>query len=394
MKIAVLTHFYPPEPCAAATRIAALVAALARAGHDVTVLTNFPSFPNGRFKRGDRGWRRIERTADARIVRLGSALVRGMPGARLIHWVSSALSATLYLLASRTRYDAIAVSTPPITLAMPALAGAARHRARLVVDVRDVFPDIAIAMGEWPRDGLLARAAEWTVRRLYGRANLVVAVTPTALEQIRTRGIERSRLMLARNAAELAALPESIAPPQAPFTAIYAGNLGLATDVDLLLDAAVRTRDDEIRIEIVGGGALFSHVATRVAQEDLRNVGLRGSMPRAEAMEAMRAADVCLIPLRRGIHESVPTKLYDAIAAGSLPIVAAEGEARDEGLKLGARCVPAGDPDALAQELRRCRDLGRTHLRALARDARIRLQAREDRAGIMDALADRISALA
>lgn len=394
MNVAVVTHFYPPEPCAAATRVASLVDALANAGHDVTVVTNFPSFPTGRFPKNDR-YRLKTSTRAERIdlVRLASLLPRRLPAKRLVHWTSAALMSSLYLLTTRKRFDTVIVSMPPITLALPALIGAWRHRARLIVDVRDVFPDIAIAMGEWRADGFLARASEWLVRRLYRRANLIVAVTPTAIGQIASRGIPPERLVLARNASE--AMPE-LGTPRANghgFTAIYAGNLGLATDVDLLADAAALCARDGITIDIVGDGAQRAHLNERLAREGITNVAIKGSLPRTEAMQLVADADVSIVPLRKGIQESVPTKIYDSLAVGCPVIVAAAGEACSEGAALGAVCTPPGDAVALAQALRTLASLDRAQLRALGDEGRTRLQSRAGRAGIMAELVDKISAL-
>ncbi len=393
MKIAVLTHFFPPEACAAATRVQSLEDALTRAGHEVTVITTFPSFPLGRMRRADR-FKAIERktVGPHRTVRVFS-LLAPLPASRLVHWLSASVSFTLCMLLTRERYDAIVVSMPPITLALPALAAARRHHAKLIVDIRDVFPDIAIAMGEWKRDGRLARAAEAIMRRVYRRADLIVAVTPTALEQIAARGIDRSRLMLARNAAEEVPAVPRPARNGRQFTAIYAGNLGLATDVDLLLDAAARLKDDGIQLEIAGGGALANTVRERVQEEHLTNVVLSGVLPRQRALEHIAAADVALVPLRAGITESVPTKIYDALSVACPVIVAAGGEAASEGASLGATCTPAGDADALADAIRELSSLGSDELRLLGERGRAAVQERSGRAAIMSALSDRISRL-
>jgi glycosyltransferase involved in cell wall biosynthesis len=296
-------------------------------------------------------------------------------------------------MATRRSFDTVIVSMPPITLAPVALAAAWRHRAVLVVDVRDVFPDIAIAMGEWRSEGILARAVEWIARRVYRRADLIVAVTPTALTQIARRGVDRSRLVLARNAAEHSSTIRGTPSARDGFTAIYAGNLGLATDVDLLLDTAALLAQDHVTIEIVGGGAQKAHVDERIRNESIRNVSLKGSLPRAEAMRAVADADVSIVTLRKGIGESVPTKLYDSIAVGCPVVVAAEGEASKEGASLGAFCTPPGDAKALADALRRLSVLDRGFLRELGNRGMVRLQGRADRATIMADLADRISAL-
>lgn len=393
MRTALLTHFFPPEACAAATRVQSLAEALCRAGSEVTVITAFPSFPHGRLRPEDR-FKIFERKREGRsaTVRLPSLLTR-LPGARFVHWLTSAASCAAYVLFTRERYDTVVVSMPPITLALPALAAAWRHRCKLVVDVRDVYPDIAIAMGEWRRDGLPARCAEYVLRKLYRRADLIVAVTPTALEQIASRGIERSRLVLARNAAQEAPEIERAPRNGRPFTAIYAGNLGLATDVHVLLDAAAQLKDDGIRLEIVGGGALADCVRERVNAEALANVTLSGVLPRAQALERIAAADVALIPLRSGIAESIPTKLYDAVSLGCPAIVAAGGEAASEGASLGATCTPPGDAAALAGAIRALSRLERSQLVDLGLRGRAALQERSGRAAIMTELSRRICAL-
>jgi colanic acid biosynthesis glycosyl transferase WcaI len=393
MKALFITHFYPPEPAAGATRVASFVEALAKAGHEVDVVTSFPSFPRGRFSEGRLPLVRVERLGRTRILRLFSLLVPGLPGGRLLHWLTAALSASLYAIFTREKYDAIVISSPPITLAVPGLIAAWRHRAKLVADIRDVFPDVAIAMGAWKKGSLQERGVERLVRALYRRANLVIAVTPTALAQIAARGVPASRLALARNAAER--LPDVAATNGRSngFTAIYAGNLGLATDVDVLVDAAALVASENITIEIVGDGAQRVHLGQRLQTERVRNVVVRGSLPRNDAMARVVEADVSIVPLRKGIKDSIPTKIYDSLAVGCPVIVAADGEARREGTSLGAVCTPPGDASALAQALRQLALLDKASLRKLGESGKEAVSARADRAGIMEEVVARIGAL-
>lgn len=394
MKTLVITHFFPPEPGAGATRVDSLVKALVRAGHDVTVVTSFPSFPRGRFSQSNRPFIQIERGEGVRTVRLFSLLLPGVPGSRFMHWMTAALSACLYGIFTRDRYDVVVTSSPPITLAIPALVASWCHRAKLVVDVRDVFPDIAIQMGVWKANSFLARTIEKLVRRLYKRADLIVAVTPTAIAQIASRGVDPSRLVLARNAGErfptLASNPEN----RTGFTAIYAGNLGLTLDVDVLIDAAALVAADAITIEIVGDGAQMRHLRERIATENVGNVVVRGSVPRQQAMALVASADVSIIALRKGIEESIPTKLYDSLSVGCPVLMVADGEAKREAESLGAMCAPSGDAEAVARVLRHLALLDKSSLRQLGNAGRERMAVRADRADIMGELASRIGALA
>jgi glycosyltransferase involved in cell wall biosynthesis len=356
--IAVLTHFYPPEPCAAATRVSSLVNALLKEGNRVTVVTNFASFPNGRVANEDRlRMTRTEESDGAHVVRLLTTTFRGMPGARLLHWLTSAMTLSTFVLTTREKFDAIVVSVPPITLAMPALLGAWRHRATLVADNRDVYPDVAIAMGKWRKDGILARTASFGMRVLYRNAKLVSAVTPTGLAQVGARGVPPSRLFLAPNGCEMPAVRGLQREKRDPgtFLAVYAGNLGLASDVDTLIDAAVLLRDDPgIAIEIVGDGVEGERLRKRVSDQGLHNVRLVGAVPRMQAMRAIASADVAIVLLRKGIRDSMPTKIFDALSVGCPVVLAAEGEARDAIVaSRGGIAVPPGDAEALAKALRR-----------------------------------------
>jgi glycosyltransferase involved in cell wall biosynthesis len=393
VKVAIVTHFYPPEPGAGALRVRTLADACAAAGHDVTVVTTFPSFPRGAFTERRRPIVRVERAGGVRIVRLCSILAPRIPGARLLHWLTAAFSASLYLLTTRDRYDVVLISSPPITLALPGLVGAARHRARLVVDVRDVFPDIGVAMGVWKKESVVVRAVERLVRRLYRRADLVVVVTPHGLAQIASRGVDRARLALARNAYERNPVVASPTLRTDGFTAVYAGNLGLTTDVDVLVDAAALVAKDGITIEIIGDGAQRTRLGERVRNESLANVQIKGSFPREEALAMIASADVSVIPLRKGLKESIPTKLYDSLSVGCPVVVAAEGEAIEEGTSLGAVCTPAGDAAALAVVLRQLSLLDRSALRKLGDAGKARLERLADRSAIMGELVGRIEAL-
>ncbi len=393
MKVAVVSHFYPPEPGAGALRVRSLVDALARDGHDVTVVTPFPSFPRGSFADGRRPMVRVEENGRVRIVRLFSVLVPRMPGSRLVHWLSAALSSSLYLLASKERFDVVIISSPPITLALPGLLGAMRHRSRLVVDLRDVFPDLPVAMGAWRANSFAVRVLERMLAHLYRRADLVVAVTPTGLSHIERYGVDPARVVLARNASERAPEMASISRPRNGFTAAYAGNLGLTTDVDVLADAAALVANDGITIEVIGDGAQRARLDERVHSEDIRNLKVRGSFPRAEAMAMVASADISVIPLRKGLTESIPTKLYDAVSVGCPVVLVAEGEAQSEGASLGVICTPAGDAYALADELRRLSSLDRDALREMGAAGKKRLEGRANREEIMAGLAGRIAAL-
>jgi len=349
-----LAHFYPPEPCAAANRIAALAHALAAAGHEVRVYTGMPSFPDGVIAAPYRGRRHVvERDGDVTVERVrtyAGGTDRGIN--RVLNWLSVAVGTMLRSVAVRRRYDLVVVSSPPITMALPALAAAFAHRAPLAVDVRDVWPEIAIKMGSWRARSPVARIVGRVADVLYARAAVISVVTATARDEIVARGVAPARIVLVPNGFD----PVAPAAGDSPVPAndgmrdvVYVGNMGLATGLDVVLDAASLLRERRVRFVMVGGGADASRLRTRAEREGLRNVVFTGPLPRASALRALADADVTVVPLVASIADSIPTKLFDAMAVGTPIVLSAGGEAKTlvERAEAGVAVAP-GDAAALA----------------------------------------------
>jgi len=398
MNVLVLTQFFPPEPCAASNRNAALVEHLRSAGYGVEVVTGFPNFPSGVIPREyRRSLRTVEQLDRVRVTRLWTfASPRRSSTLRLLSWASLALSAGLELVLLRRPFDVLYVSSPPITLALPALLAVLRHRVRLVVDIRDAYPEVAIRMGTWKPSSPFATIVGWIAEWLYRRADLVVCVTDSIREEIVARGCEEEKILVAPNGFDRI-VPSTIVPFErraCDFVATFVGNFGLAAGIDVIVDAAKLLRDDErIRIVLVGDGSELQRVRRRIRDERLSNVELLGARPRAEAMAALQAADLCIVPLKRHLLDSLPTKIFDALSVGCPVVVSAEGEARRFiERSRGGWYVPPEDPGALAAVIRRiAADPGERTNRA--HDGNAYVEQNCDRARGMAAIITRLAAL-
>ena len=397
-RIALIAQFFPPEPCAAANRVSAMAQAFAEAGHAVHVYTAMPSFPDGVVAARYRGRRHcLESDGAVTVERVWTyAAGPGLPGNRVLNWLSVALGITLRIVARREKYDVIVVSSPPITLALPALLAAAAHVAALVVDVRDVWPEIAVAMGSWAPGSPLARITGRVAEALYARAALVTCVTATAGRQIVARGVDPAKVVLAPNGFD--PLAPADASPVAALPGVrdvvYVGNMGLATGLGVVLDAATLLRaDPTIRFLLIGGGADADRLRARAIDERLDNVVFTGPLPRSQALRALADAPITVVPLVASIEDSLPTKLFDAMLVGTPIVLSASGEAQRlvERAAAGITVTP-GDPRALADGIVALLDDAGKRA-GFAANGPAFVRANYDRAAVMTALAGRLRAL-
>jgi len=396
--IAIFSQFYEPEPCAASNRVGSLARGLAKCGNSVTVFTGMPSFPRGSFEPPyDTQRRCVEQDGAVRIVRRRARLAKGSFGGRFSYWISLALVLSWAAIVEMEPVDTVIVSSPPITMAIPALVAAWRHRAKLVVDVRDVFPDMGLRLGVWKEGGALVRALSGFVSLLYRRAAIIVAVTPTARASILARGIAPDKVLLAPNGFEFATGVPARVPRNGKqtFEVVYAGNMGLATGLDLILDAAkLLIGDPSIRILLAGGGVDAERLSARIRDERLENVTFLGVLPRLDSLQLLARADATIIPLHGSLVDALPSKMFDALAVGCPMVVSARGEAQRllAATQSGVEVAP-NDARALADGILACRrNAGALEERSKAGRAFVREH--YDRERIMGSLALQIGALA
>ena len=297
------------------------------------------------------------------------------------------------------RPDVIYATSPPLTMALPALLAALRHRAPFVFEVRDLWPEAPIQMGALanPLPRAAARALEWLA---YRRAAAVVALSPGIREGVLGAGVSPERVELVPNAADL-----ELFRPDADgrglrtrlglgdrFVCAYFGAMGEANDLTAVIEAAVLLREREIAFVMLGGGKRRPALERLALERGADNVLFLDPVPdKGSVAELAAASDACLtifkdVPV---LATNSPNKLFDTFAAGRPAIVNMNGWMRElvERHEAGLY-VRAGDASDLADKVARLAanpDLARR----LGRNARALAERQFDR----DRLAERLLAL-
>ncbi|HEX9036774.1 MAG TPA: glycosyltransferase family 4 protein [Ktedonobacterales bacterium] len=367
-RILFVTPYFPPEVGAAQARISETALRLARRGHEVSVLTTAPNYPNGIVFAGyGRGQRRTELWNGVRVVRVWSYV---SPNKGFFRRILSQLSFGLlspFLGAPKIGDpDIIIVESPPLFDALAGRALAWLKRCPYIFTVADIWPESAVQLGALRNPWLiwLAERLEWSA---YRHAAAVWAVTEGISATLVGRGLPESRVFRLTNGVDTTVFqPQSRDEARAElgwddrYTVLYAGTIGLAQGLEIALDAAERLRaDPNVRFVLAGEGAAKAELLAKATRRGLTNVDFLDALPHARMPRVLAAADACLVSLKNIplFAGAIPSKLYEAMASGRPILLAVDGEARDlvERQAGAALYIQPEDGSALAQAIERLR---------------------------------------
>ncbi|MCA1587127.1 MAG: glycosyltransferase family 4 protein [Chloroflexi bacterium] len=325
----VVSQYFRPEVGATQNRLATFADGLVARGHRVTVVCEQPNHPAGVFAAGyGRRPLMTERAGPLTVRRTWVAASPRKTTVRRLAFYGTFGVGAAALIATARRADVMLASSPPLPGALAAAAAAAARRLPFVLDVRDLWPAAAEALGELsnPRVlGCFERAERW----LYQHAARVTATTMPFCRHIDAVAGRPVSVHLPNGALdELVALPAA-PPPRGPFTVGYAGNFGIAQGLGIVLDAADELRDEDVRFVLAGAGPLQSKLRAERDRRGLSAVDIRPAVPVADVGALLLSCHALLIPLRDHplLQDFIPSKLYDAMAVGRPALVAAPGEA-------------------------------------------------------------------
>ena len=375
MNLVVLCPHFEPDVSATGEVMTSIAAELVALGHRLHVVTSLPWYQqhalepgwDGQLVRHEaRGWGTITRVHPFPTDK------RNIP-ARAVAFGGFTALAAFEGIVSKLRPDAVLAMSPPLTLGLAGWSVARARRAPFVFNIQDVFPDVAVELGLITSPRAIA-AASWLERVSYRRADAVTVLSDDLADNVRakiTRGL--SGRMAAAQAAKVRVIPNFIdtawitpGPTENRYRAehglrgkrvvMYAGNVGLSQSLDLLIEAAAAMADEpDVAFVINGGGAARPELER--AARALPNIQFVDMAPKALLPEVLAAADVHVVPLKRGLAwSSVPSKLYGILAAGR-PLVASVDPGTEVARtveRAGAGLsVPPDDPVAFTDALRR-----------------------------------------
>lgn len=369
MRLLVVSQYFWPENF----RVNDLVSALCARGHEVTVLTGLPNYPDGAvFPAFQRDPAAYSSYAGAAIVRV-PLVPRGRSSVCLVlNYLSFAFAAAVlgpWRLRGRA-FDAIFVfQTSPVTAALPALLLRRLRRAPVLLWILDLWPETLAAVGMVRSRRLLA-VFGGLVSFIYRRCDRILVQSRAFMQSVERHGGLREGVRYFPGWAEpifhgslrdVRPAPE-VEPFANTFNVLFAGNIGEGQDFPAVLDAVAALDDrPSVRFLVVGDGRAASALRADIER---RGLGERIVLLGRHALERMPsffcAADALLLSLKRDpvFSLTIPGKLQSYLGAG-IPIVAmidGEGARIVEEARAGL-AGPAGAGLVLADNVRRLVDM-------------------------------------
>jgi len=342
MRILYLSQYFPPEAGATQTRAYEMAQNWVRLGHKVTMLTEFPNHPSGIIPSNYKG-KLFERTnldgIEVLRVWVKASPLKNFRNRMLFYltFMLNAIIAGLFLI--RGKYNLLYATSPPLFVGGAALVLSHIKRIPMVFEVRDLWPESAIALGELTNQRAISMATKLE-EMCYRRAFQIVVVTRGIYNNLAQRGVSIKKLCFVPNGANIDLFTFSqIGRDQIrrelglehKFIAIYAGIHGLAQGLETIFETArLLQTTSEIHFLLIGDGPKKAEIVSLATIYNLPNLTLLPEKPREQIPDYLSAADVALIPLKKVeiFKGALPSKIFDAWACERPILISIDGEAR------------------------------------------------------------------
>lgn len=354
MKVMYLSQHFPPEIGAAQGRAYDMAKNLVKLGHEVTVLTAFPNnkASSKLFKKEYIDGITVYRSFVVKDTKTGA--VR-----RIANYMSFMISSLFSGLFAK-KPDVVLATSPQLFVGLAGYVLSRIYRKNFVFEVRDLWVDFAQILGQVNNKRMLkwARKIE---RFLYKRADRIVVVTHGYKKRLIAQGLPESKIEVITNGVD----PDSINIAHGTNTNIrkkyslgkklvflYAGNIGAAQGLDVVLKAAEKLLDEvDVHFMLVGEGVEKNRLKKWKKDSNLTNVTFVDGKTKKELMDYYEAADMCLITLKD--HElfkiTIPSKVFDCMIMDKPILIGVDGEAKQivEGHEAGLFFKPEDTDDLL-----------------------------------------------
>ncbi len=364
MHILFLSHYFPPEVNAPATRTYEHCKHWVEMGHSVTVISCVPNHPMGRVYSGFKNrFYHQEEVAGIKVIRL-LTYVTANAG-----FFKRTLNYLLYMVMTIlvapwiAKTDVVVSTSPQFFNGLAGYFVAAIKRAPWCLEIRDLWPDSITAVGA-THNKTIIKLLEGLERFVYRKADHIVAVTYSFEQHIIRKGADPSAITVIRNGVDFDVFKVQKKNQQFAqrlglankFVASYVGTHGMAHGLDVILDAAELCRqDNDLVFLMVGDGAEKQRLLAEKNSRRLDNLIMLDQQDKSKMPDIWSVSDLSLVLLKKQdvFLTVIPSKIFESMAMKKPIILGVQGEAQAliEEAQAGI-CIMPQDAHQLVQAVR------------------------------------------
>ena len=367
MRILLLSTYFRPDVASTGVIMTKLAQEFVARGHEVSVVTSVPHYdPNHVWPEWSKKLVYSERLDGMQIyrVRVWAGNDKSSVARRILGYASFSLLSALRAI-TLTKHDVILAPSPPLSNGVIADFISRLRGTPFIYNVQDTWPDVAVRAGVL-KNCRAIKCLKAMERYVYRRAAKISVISEGFRRNLLTKEVSDGKISVIPNFIDT----DFVTPQpkqnsfsrkhalENKFVVLFAGNMGLSQALESALGAAkLLEANEKIKFLMVGNGAAKTAAERYCESAGLRNVEFLPFQAHEDLPAMYGAADVCLIPLKRGFSaESVPCKLFTIMAAGKPPIAAVDRHSdtweliRDTGCGIS---VEPENPGALADAIKR-----------------------------------------
>jgi len=329
-RILIMTQHFPPDNSGNASRIYDLSRNLVELGCKVIVISPYPTFPHGKFKRI---WKRysygdIEGIKHYKILSWQPSHKDPNFASRVSYYLTFPLHAILWALLKRKEYDIIVTSSPPIFSGLPGFITKKITRKKWFFDVRDLWIDAAIELGFLKKNSFFEKISRFYERICYHNCDMITVTTEEIKKRIaETYNISIEKIIILPNGVDTKLFkPSSVKNNRL----IYAGNIGHAQDLEkIILSVKKVNKKFPLEFYLIGDGDIKNYLIELVKKEGVENIiFFTDTLDREKIPKVIAESLIGVAPLKdlASLRYAIPTKVYEYMSCGIPFLATGKGE--------------------------------------------------------------------
>lgn len=278
-----------------------------------------------------------EKKIDRKYKIIYSYSTKSIKGSNIKRFINNVLFGITSFFKSFTigKVDVVITTSPPPLISIFGYLIAKIKKAKLIYDVRDIWPDVAIEMESFTESSIYYKVFRFIAQFMYKKSDFITTVSLGKVQKIRGYVADKEKVKYIPNGLDdnftKFDIDNSLIEKynlENKFTIVYIGNVGLAQNLDALVELAENYKENkEIQFLVFGEGADKQKIQERINKLNLNNIKLEGKIDYCKVYTILRYSKISFIPLKNNkMTDSIPTKIFDAFGAGCPILLLAKGD--------------------------------------------------------------------